>query len=103
MEREVRVIRVDAHRTTSGAMRFVAHTDDGGEYTTFDEQIARQAMAAEGREARIEFHDEQLNGSRKVFLDGIEPLAEVDWLVAVEAVPWLVGGSKNGPRRDGEE
>jgi len=104
MEREVRVIRVDAYRTTSGPTRFVAHTDDGDEYTTFDEQIANQAIAAEGLHARIEFHDQQFNGSKKVVLDLIEPLDEVDWMVSAEAVPWLVGGPElNSPHRDGEE
>src|SRR5436190_971005 len=99
MEKEVCVARVDAYKTKSGNTRFVLREDEGNEYTTFREAIARQAVAAEGRRARIEFHEQQRNGFTNVYLDGVEPLEEDDgehrdadeaaWEVAVEAAPWL--------------
>src|SRR5215218_4364520 len=68
--------------------------------TTFKEEIARQAVAAEGRPARIEFHQQQRGEYTNVYLDGVEPVDdeaehrdgdEAAWEVAVEAAPWLVG------------
>jgi hypothetical protein len=104
MEKEVHVARVDAYKTKSGNTRFVLRDDDGDEYTTFKEAIARQAVAAEGRRARIEFHEQERNGFTNVYLDGVEPLEEEEeehrdtdeaaWEVAVEAAPWLVGTSE---------
>jgi len=100
MEKEVRVERVDAYKTKSGTTRFVLRDDEGNEYTTFKEAIARQAVAAEGRRARIEFHEQQRNGFMNVYLDRVEALEEDEehrdtdeaaWEVAVEAAPWLVG------------
>ena len=101
MEKEVCVARVDAYKTKSGNTRFVLREDEGNEYTTFREAIARQAVAAEGRRARIEFHEQQRNGFTNIYLDRVEPLEEDDgehrdtdeaaWEVAVEAAPWLVG------------
>jgi hypothetical protein len=41
MEKEVRVERVDAYETKSGNTRFVLRDQDGAEYTTFKENIAR--------------------------------------------------------------
>src|SRR6059058_33572 len=99
-EREVRVDEVKAFKTQSGNTRFVLRADDGNEYTTFKEAIARQAVAAEGRRARIEFHEQQRNGFTNVYLDRVEALEEDEehrdtdeaaWEVAVEAAPWLVG------------
>jgi hypothetical protein len=101
VEKEVQVARVDAYKTRSGNTRFVLRDQDGNEYTTFKEDIARQAVAAEGRHARIEFHEQQRNGFTNVYLDRVEPLDEAEdehrdtdeaaWEVAVEAAPWLVG------------
>jgi hypothetical protein len=101
VEKEVQVERVDAYKTKSGNTRFVLRDGDGNEYTTFKENIARQAVAAEGKRARIEFHEQQRNGYTNVYLDRVEPLEEPDgehretdqaaWEVAVEAAPWLVG------------
>ncbi len=100
MEKEVRVTRVDAYKTKSGNTRFVLRDEDGNEYTTFKEAIAREAVAAEGRRARIEFHEQERNGFTNVYLDGVEILDEEEehrdgdeaaWEVAVEAAPWLVG------------
>ena len=104
MEKEVQVERVDAYKTKSGNTRFVLRDGDGNEYTTFKEAIARQAVAAEGKRARIEFHEQQRNGYTNVYLDRVEPLEDADeengqtdqaaWEVAVEAAPWLVGTSE---------
>jgi hypothetical protein len=103
MEKEIHVASVDAYKTKSGNTRFVLRDDDGNEYTTFKEAIARQAVAAEGRRARIEFHEQQRNGFTNVYLDRVEVIEdeeehrdgdEAAWEVAVEAAPWLVGTSE---------
>jgi hypothetical protein len=77
---------------------------EGREYTTFREQIARDAVAAEGRRARITFHEQQRGNFTNVYLDSVEPLEEpepegaaeaveeVAWKTAVDAAPWLLGG-----------
>jgi hypothetical protein len=104
MEREVRVAQVQAFRTRSGNTRYVLRDDEGNEYTTFKEDIARQALAAEGRRARIEYHEQQKDGFTNIYLDRVEPLEEEDagdeegrspdaaaWDAAVEAAPWLLG------------
>jgi hypothetical protein len=105
MEKDVQVTRVDAYKTKSGNTRFVLRDEDGNEYTTFKEDIARQAVAAEGRRARIEFHEQERNGFTNVYLDRVElreqehdeehrETDEAAWEVAVEAAPWLVGTSE---------
>jgi hypothetical protein len=105
MEKEVHVVEVKAFKTKSGNTRFVLVDSDGKEYTTFREGIAKQALAAEGRRARITCHEEQRNGFTNVYLDGVEPVEEgvsdeadadreaeeVAWRTAVEAAPWLLG------------
>jgi len=100
----VTVAEVKAFKTQSGNTRFVLRDDDGREYTTFREQIARDAVAAEGRRARITFHEQQRGNFRNVYLDAVEPLdqptedgsseavEEVAWKTAVDAAPWLLGG-----------
>ena len=103
-EEIVRVAEVKAFKTQSGNTRFVLRDDEGREYTTFREQIARDALAAEGRRARITFHEQQRGTFTNVYLDGVEPLDEPDeegsseaveevaWKTAVDAAPWLLGG-----------
>jgi len=100
----VTVAEVKAFKTQSGNTRFVLRDDDGREYTTFREQIARDALAAEGRRARITFHEQQRGNFTNVYLDAVEPLEEpadegsseaveeVAWKTAVDAAPWLLGG-----------
>jgi hypothetical protein len=100
----VTVAEVKAFKTQSGNTRFVLRADDGREYTTFREQIARDALAAEGRKARITFHEQQRGNFTNVYLDAVEPLdepvdeasseavEEVAWKTAVDAAPWLLGG-----------
>jgi hypothetical protein len=103
-EAVVTVAEVKAFKTQSGNTRFVLRDQDGHEYTTFREQIARDAVAAEGRRARITFHEQQRGGFTNVYLDAVEPLdepveegtsevvEEVAWKTAVDAAPWLLGG-----------
>jgi hypothetical protein len=108
-EKTVRVDEVKAFKTQSGNTRFVLRADDGTEYSTFKEPIARQAIAAEGKRARIEFHEQERNGFTNVYLDKVEPLGEselgadggehaeeVAWKTAVEAAPWLLGEAPAG-------
>ena len=79
--------------------------DSGREYTTFKEPIARQAVAAEGRRARIQFHETQRGNFTNVYLDAVEPLPddgddavdeeranEVAWRTAIEAAPYILSG-----------
>ena len=105
----VTVAEVKAFKTQSGNTRFVLRDDQGREYTTFREQIARDALAAEGRRARISFHEQQRGNFTNVYLDAVEPLEgeaggeaseaveEVAWKTAVDAAPWLVGGEPEEP------
>ena len=72
--REVRVQEVKAFKTNSGNTRFVLVDDAGNEYTTFREGIARKAVEAEGRRARIKFHEQERNGFTNVYLDAVELL-----------------------------
>ena len=107
-DREVLVQEVQAFKTQSGNTRFVLRADDGGEYTTFKEAIAKQAVAAEGRRARIEFHEQERNGFTNIYLDKVEVLEEeneagdaseveeVAWKTAVDAAPWLLGDAPKG-------
>jgi hypothetical protein len=72
---------------------------------TFKEPIARAALAAEGKRARIAWHEQERNGFTNVYLDRVEPLAdeeepgggdpvdEVAWNATIEAAPWLLGTS----------
>jgi hypothetical protein len=103
--REVHVAEVRAHETRSGNTRYVLVDEDGNEYSTFREPIARKAVEAEGRRARIRFHEQERNGFTNVYLDAVEPLEEAEpeegedrqveeaaWDAAIEAAPWLVGG-----------
>lgn len=105
----VNVAEVKAFKTQSGNTRFVLRDDEGREYTTFREEIARQAIAAEGRRARIDFHEQQRGRFTNVYLDGVQPLdepageasseavEEVAWKTAVDAAPWLLGGEPEEP------
>jgi hypothetical protein len=100
----VTVAEVKAFKTQSGNTRFVLRDDEGREYTTFREEIARKAVAAEGRRARIDFHEQQRGQFTNVYLDAVklldepadedssEAVEEVAWKTAVDAAPWLLGG-----------
>ena len=104
-EAVVTVAEVKGFKTQSGNTRFVLRDEEGREYTTFREQIARDALAAEGRRARISFHEQQRGGFANVYLDRVqvleephdgedssEAVEEVAWKTAVDAAPWLLGG-----------
>lgn len=102
-EAVVTVAEVKAFKTQSGNTRYVLRDREGREYTTFREQIARDALAAEGRRARISFHEQQRGNFTNVYLDrverleeagedGSEAVEEVAWKTAVDAAPWLLGG-----------
>jgi hypothetical protein len=108
-EKTTRVDEVKAFKTQSGNTRFVLRADDGTEYTTFKEPIAKQALAAEGKRATIKYHEQERNGFTNVYLDAVEPLEreegsgdsaehteEVAWKTAVEAAPWLLGEAPAG-------
>ena len=105
----MKVEEVKALRTQSGKTRFVLVDERGNEYTTFKEPIARDAIAAEGRRARIEYHEQERNGFQNVYLDRVEPIDEppapgesdrdtdeVAWKTAIEAAPWLLGDAPEG-------
>jgi hypothetical protein len=114
-EKEVVVGRVEATMTRNGNTRYVLRDADGGEYTTFKEAIARDALAAEGKRARIAFHTQERNGFTNVYLDGVTVLdgddergedaaaAEVAWGTAVEAAPWLLGSNEPSEAVGAEE
>ena len=107
-ERTVVVDEVKAFKTQSGNTRFVLRADDGEEYSTFKEAIAKQALAAEGKRATITYHEQERNGFTNVYLDKVEVLEddggegdgehaeEVAWKTAVDAAPWLLGEAPAG-------
>lgn len=102
----MRVREVQAKRTQSGNTRYVLVDDSGREFTTFKEPIAKSAVAAEGRRARITWHEQERNGFTNVYLDKVQlleaheeevgagdPVDEVAWNTTIEAAPWLLGTS----------
>jgi hypothetical protein len=102
VEKTAEVREVKAVQTRSGNTRFVLVDEKGNEYSTFRPEIGRQAQEAEGKRARIEYHEEQRGDFRNVYLDAVEPLEaesggedgdadEVAWRTAIEAAPWLAG------------
>ena len=75
MEAEIAVADVQTFETKGGNTRYVVRADDGSEYTTFREAIGSAALAAQGKRARIEYHEQQRGQYTNVYLDSIEPLA----------------------------
>jgi hypothetical protein len=116
MDAEVVIASVKTNETRNGNTRWTVRDDQGREYTTFREAIGRAAEAAEGRPAKIRFHEDERNGFRNVYLDEVQPLRsaratsgagaaasdsdpeEAAWRTAVEAAPYLLGDEG----RDGE-
>ena len=108
MEKDAVVASVDTAQTRSGNTRWTLVDDDGNEYTTFRPAIGQAAERAEGTRARISFHEEERNGFRNVYLDGVEPAPEQEqreapsdsdpeeaaWRTAVDAAPYLLGEEK---------
>jgi hypothetical protein len=112
-ETVVSVASVGANETRSGNTRYVLVDTDGNEYTTFREAIARAAKAAEGKRARLTYHEETRGRFRNVYLDGVEVVGavpgadpddheveEVAWKTAIDAAPWLLGGEPTEPVDD---
>ena len=114
MDTDAVIASVKTSQTRNGNTRWTVVDDGGNEYTTFRPQIGRAAEQAEGKRARIRFHEDERNGFRNVYLDGIEVIAEhaqrggdgatdsdpeeAAWRTAVEAAPYLLGDEA----RDGE-
>jgi hypothetical protein len=101
---EARIETVERTETRGGNTRFTVRDDQGREYTTFRPPIGEAAEGLKGRRARIEFHEDERNGFRNVYLDAVaeapEPQREsaggtdpdeVAWSTAVEAAPWVLG------------
>lgn len=113
MDADVVIASVGTNETRSGNTRWTIRDDQGREYTTFRPAIGRSAEEAEGKRARISFHEEERNGFRNVYLDAVAPPPESEaeptprddsdpeeaaWQTAVEAAPYLLGQEA----RDGE-
>jgi hypothetical protein len=108
VERVVTVEEVRTFETRGGNVRYVLRDSEGNEYTTFREAIGGQAQQLQGKRARIEFHEQQRGQYTNVYLDKVEPAGteadatadadtdpeEAAWRTAVEAAPWLLGGSE---------
>ena len=114
MEAEVFVESVEEAQTRSGVTRFVLRDSDGREYTTFRPSIGQEAIRFRGRRARIEFHEQERDGFRNVYLDAIGPAPEGEatdrtdpdetaWSTAVDAAPWLVGSREPDKAVDPDE
>lgn len=102
--REILVREVKALKTRSGNTRFVLVDADGNEYTTFKERVAAKLPGLEGRNARIDFHEQERDGFTNVYLDDVAPVDdqpaaaadageradEVAWKTAVDAAPYLL-------------
>ncbi|MEN3282845.1 MAG: hypothetical protein V7607_3985 [Solirubrobacteraceae bacterium] len=104
MDAEVTITSVEKNETRNGNTRWTVKDDGGREYTTFRPAIGQAAETAQGRRARIAFHEEERNGFQNVYLDRVEPAPdskppaaddsdpeEAAWRTAVEAAPYLLG------------
>jgi hypothetical protein len=107
MDDVVTIDEVRTFDTRGGNVRYVIRDEAGNEYTTFREAIGRRAQELEGQRVRIEYHEQQRDRYRNVYLDKIEPVPggdgpdsrdtdpeEAAWRTAVDAAPWLVGESE---------
>jgi hypothetical protein len=108
VERETTLDQVRTFETRGGNVRYVMRDAEGNEYTTFREAIGKKAQQLQGRRARIQFHEEQRGEYTNVYLDKVEPAdgeessspdadtdpEEAAWRTAVDAAPWLLGGSE---------
>jgi hypothetical protein len=105
MDAEAVIASVETTQTRNGNTRWKVTDDSGTEYTTFRPAIGQAAEQAEGRRARLSFHEEERNGFRNVYLDAVEPLPgepagggpetdsdpeEAAWRTAVDAAPYLL-------------
>lgn len=110
----MRVEKVDAVQTRGGNTRYVVRDDQGREYTTFRPTIGTEAQKLEGRRVRLEYHEDERNGFKNVWLDKVTAVAEPEpraaeaasstdpdesaWNTAIEAAPWVLG--TNEPDRE---
>src|SRR5919202_2909190 len=76
MDADVVIASVKTNETRSGNTRWTVKDDAGREYTTFRPAIGRAAEAAEGKRARISYHEDERNGFRNVYLDGVQTLRQ---------------------------
>jgi hypothetical protein len=103
MHAVVTLAEVRAIDTRRGSVRYVSKDTDGNEYTTFREDIGERAKQLQGRQVRLEYHQEQRGQYTNVYLDKIDPAEpasaagpdtdpqQAAWQTAVAAAPWLVG------------
>jgi hypothetical protein len=105
-EETVLVREVKAIKTRAGNTRFVVTDDQGREFSTFKEEIARGLPGLQGRKAHIRYHEQSRGDYTNVYLDAIEPLDEgggghdetdpdeVGWRTAVDAAPYLLSSAE---------
>jgi hypothetical protein len=105
-EEEVLVRDVKALKTRGGNTRFVLTDDQGREFSTFKEEVARGLPGLEGKRAKIRYHEQARGQYTNVYLDAIEPLDDGDdrstdtdadeaaWRTAVEAAPYLLSAEE---------
>jgi len=98
---------VKAIKTRNGNTRFVVIDEDGREFSTFKEDVARNLPGLQGKRARIRYHEQTRGQFTNVYLDEIEPVGEsssgshqetdsdeVGWQTAVEAAPYLLSSAE---------
>ncbi len=104
-EEDVLVSDVKALQTRGGNTRFVLVDDEGREFSTFKEGVARGLPELKGHRARIRYHEVQRGEYTNVYLDAAELLEEpeghsgsdpdeVAWRTAVDAAPYLLSESE---------
>jgi hypothetical protein len=113
MDAETQIASVKTSQTRNGNTRWTVVDANGAEYTTFRPRVGQAAEQAEGKRVRLTFHEEERNGFRNVYLDGVEILPdqaagpsaaaissdaatdsdpeEAAWRTAVDAAPYLLG------------
>jgi hypothetical protein len=108
MEAIVKIVEVDRMQTRNGNTRFTVRDADGKEYVTFRPPVGEQAERCKSSHARIEFHEEERNGFRNVYLDRVQPADEqakgddgarenadaAAWETAAEAAALIVGDTQ---------
>src|ERR671923_570307 len=72
MDAVVTLDEVRTFDTRGGNVRYVVRDKASNEYTTFREAIGKRAQELEGTRVRIEYHEEQRNRYRNVYLDKVE-------------------------------
>jgi hypothetical protein len=112
-QEEVLVRDVKALKTRAGNTRFVLTDEEGREFSTFKEDIARGLPQLQGQRAKIRYHEVQRGEYTNVYLDQIEPLEqdqsedadtrEAAWRTAVEAAPFLLSSAEQEREVPAEE